>query len=97
MDQRSQGSALEQAFDALDPEAREFHLGLKRHPVKTSVQLRRLLGLVPALRYTRDALAIARALEFAAYSHIRELSACRMLAPAASHAHSADSTAAKAD
>ena len=67
MDQRSQGSALEQAFDALDPEAREFHLGLKRHPVKTSVQLRRLLGLVRVYGTPEMLLAIARALEFAAY------------------------------
>src|SRR5271166_6593131 len=45
MSRRSRGTALEQAFDALGPEARQFHLGLKRQPVKTGVHLRRLLGL----------------------------------------------------
>ena len=32
--------------DALGPEAREFHLQLRRRPVKTSVHLRRLLNLI---------------------------------------------------
>ena len=43
--QRSRGTALEQAFDALGPEARQFHLHLRSQPVKTGVHLRRLLGL----------------------------------------------------
>ena len=42
---RSRASALEHQFDALGPEARQFHLHLNRQPVKTSVHLRRLLGL----------------------------------------------------
>src|SRR5271157_1274122 len=42
---RSRVSALEHQFDALGPEARQFHLHLNSQPVKTSVHLRRLLGL----------------------------------------------------
>ena len=42
---RSRASALEHQFDALGPEACQFHLHLNRQPVKTSVHLRRLLGL----------------------------------------------------
>jgi transposase len=37
---------VEEAFDALGEEAREFHLELRRQPVRTSVHLRRLLNLV---------------------------------------------------
>jgi transposase len=45
---RNRGRALdvEQAFDALGEPARQFHLELRRRPVKTTVQLRRLLHLV---------------------------------------------------
>jgi transposase len=67
MSRRSRGTALEQAFDALGPEAREFHLGLKRRPVKTGVHLRRLLGLARIYGSTEVLSAIAKALEFAAY------------------------------
>jgi transposase len=67
MSRRSRSSALEQAFDALGPEAREFHLGLKRRPVKTGVHLRRLLGLARIYGSTEVLSAIAKALEFAAY------------------------------
>jgi transposase len=64
---RSRSSALEDAFDALGPEARQFHLHLKKQPVKTGVHLRRLLGLA-RLYGTADLLgAIARALELATY------------------------------
>src|SRR5450432_2290283 len=42
---RSRGTAMEHEFDALGPEARQFHLHLKGQPVKTGVHLRRLLGL----------------------------------------------------
>ena len=45
LSRRSRSSALEQAFDALGPEARQFHLHLRKQPVKTGVHLRRLLGL----------------------------------------------------
>jgi len=37
---------VEEAFDALGEEARNFHLKLRRLPVKTTVHLRRLLNLV---------------------------------------------------
>ena len=63
--QRSRGSALEHAFDALGPEAREFHLRLKRQPLKTGVHLRRLLGLARLYGATELLAAIARALELA--------------------------------
>ena len=39
------GTAVENAFDALGAEARQFHLRLKSQPVKTGVHLRRLIGL----------------------------------------------------
>ena len=65
--QRSRGSALENAFDALGPEARQFHLHLKRQPVKTSIHLRRLLGLARLYGPAEVLAAIARALELAAY------------------------------
>jgi transposase len=67
MGRRSRSSALEQAFDALGPEARQFHLHLKRQPVKTGVHLRRLLGLARVYGPTEVVSAIARALELAAY------------------------------
>ena len=67
MSRRSRSSALEHAFDALGPEAREFHLGLKRRPVKTGIHLRRLLGLARVYGSTEVLSAIAKALEFAAY------------------------------
>ena len=67
MSRRSRSTALEQAFDALGPEARQFHLGLKRQPVKTGVHLRRLLGLVRVYGSTEVLSAMAKALEFAAY------------------------------
>ena len=43
---------LEDSFDALGPEARQFHLELRRRPVKTAVHLRRILNLVRL--YGRD-------------------------------------------
>ena len=67
MSRRSRRTALEQAFDALGPEARQFHLGLKRQPVKTGVHLCRLLGLARVYGSTEVLSAIAKALEFAAY------------------------------
>ena len=67
MGRRSRRSALEQAFDALGPEARKFHLGLKRQPVKTGVHLRRLLGLARVYGSAEVLSAITKALEFAAY------------------------------
>jgi len=42
---RSGPTSLEQEFDALGAVARQFHLDLRSRPVKTTVHLRRLLGL----------------------------------------------------
>jgi hypothetical protein len=67
MGRRPRSSALEQAFDALGPEARQFHLGLNRQPVKTGVHLRRLLGLARVYGSAEVLSAITRALEFAAF------------------------------
>jgi transposase len=64
---RSRSTALEQAFDALGPEAREFHLRLRSQPVKTGVHLRRLLGLAQLYGAAELLSAICRALELAAY------------------------------
>jgi len=67
LSRRSRSSALEQAFDALGPEARQFHLHLRKQPVKTGVHLRHLLGLA-RLYGTAELLgAISRALELATY------------------------------
>jgi transposase len=67
LSRRSRSSALEQAFDALGPEARQFHLRLKTQPVKTGVHLRRLLGLARLYGPAEVLSAIGRALELAAY------------------------------
>jgi transposase len=64
---RSQSSALEHQFDALGAEARQFHLQLRRQPVKTGVHLRRLLGLARLYEPTELLSAISRALELATY------------------------------
>jgi hypothetical protein len=64
---RSRSTALEHEFDALGSEARQFHLGLKRQPVKTGVHLRRLLGLARVYGSTEVVSAMAKAVEFAAY------------------------------
>jgi hypothetical protein len=63
----SQSSALEQAFDVLGPEARQFHLRLNSQPIRTSVHLRRLLGLARVYGSAEVLSAIARALELAVY------------------------------
>ena len=44
--QRTRPRGVERLFDALGPEARAFHLELRRRPVKTTVHLRRMLNLV---------------------------------------------------
>ena len=64
---RSRVSALEHQFDALGPEARQFHFHLNSQPVKTSVHLRRLLGLARLYGPTAVLAAISRALELATY------------------------------
>jgi transposase len=67
MRQRARRSAREQEFDALGPEARQFHLHLQSRPIKTGVHLRRLLGLVQLYGRAEVISAIRRALELAAY------------------------------
>lgn len=64
---RSGATALEQEFDALGPEARQFHLELRTRPVKTGVHLRRLVVL--ARVYGRQDLlaAVVRAAELQTY------------------------------
>jgi transposase len=64
---RSRDSALEREFDALGPEARQFHLRLQSQPVKTNVHLRRLMGLARLYGVTEVLSAMARALELATY------------------------------
>jgi transposase len=67
LSRRSRSSALEHAFDALGPEAREFHLGLNGRPVKTGVHLRRLLSLARLYGAAEVLAAISRALELQTY------------------------------
>jgi hypothetical protein len=64
---RSRSTALEHAFDALGPEARQFHVHLRSQPVKTGVHLRRLLGLAQLYGAAELLSAISRALDLAAY------------------------------
>jgi transposase len=64
---RSRSSALESDFDALGPEARQFHLQMKRQPVKTGIHLRRLLNLARVYGRAEVLSAIARALGLATY------------------------------
>lgn len=49
---RTRASHIEQTWDALGPEAREFHRQLCQRPVKTTVHLRRLLSFMHL--YGRD-------------------------------------------
>jgi hypothetical protein len=67
LQRRARSTALEQAFDALGPEARQFHLRLRSQPVKTGVHLRRLLGLAQLYGAAEVLSAISRALELTAY------------------------------
>lgn len=64
---RARRSAREQEFDALGPEARQFHLHLQSQPIQTGVHVRRLLGLVQRYGRAEVVSAIRRALELAAY------------------------------
>jgi hypothetical protein len=67
LSRRARSSAVEQAFDALGPEARQFHLHLKKQPVKTGVHLRRLLGLARLYGAAELLGAVSRALKLATY------------------------------
>jgi transposase len=64
--QRPRQQALERDFDAWGPEARAFRLHLNRRPLKTTVQLRRLLNLAQVYGRTEVLAAMARVLELAA-------------------------------
>jgi transposase len=64
---RARSSALEQAFDALGPEARQFHLRLNSQPLKTGVHLRRLLSLARLYGPAEVLPAMAKALELGTY------------------------------
>jgi transposase len=65
--QRPRQQALAQEFDALGPEAREFHLRLNSRPVRSSVHLRRLLSLAQLYGRTEVLAALTRALALATY------------------------------
>lgn len=65
--QRPWQQTLTQEFDAWGPEARAFHLELNRRPVKTSIHLRRLLGLAKLYGRTEVLAAISEALALATY------------------------------
>jgi transposase len=64
---RTRASQIEQNWDALGPEARDFHLQLCQRPVKTTAHLRRLLSFVHL--YGRDEVlaAIRLALQYQTY------------------------------
>ena len=65
--QRSQSSVLEHAFDALGPEAHQFHFHLRMQPVKSGVHLRRLLNLARLYGTAELLAAISRAIELGTY------------------------------
>ncbi|MGH8134025.1 MAG: IS21 family transposase [Steroidobacteraceae bacterium] len=64
---RSTRTSLEQQFDDLGPEARQFHLHLKTRPVKAGTHLRRLLNLVRVYGRQEVVAAIARASQLEPY------------------------------
>jgi len=64
---RVQARQIDQEFDSLGPEAREFHLQLLRRPVKASVHVRRLLGLARLYGRTELLDAIRLAVEYQTY------------------------------
>lgn len=64
---RSGRTAVEQQYDDLGPEARQFHLHLKSRPVKTGTHLRRLLGLVRLYGRQDVVAALVRASELGTY------------------------------
>ena len=65
--QRPGQQALAQEFAAWGPEACEFQRHLNSRPVKTSVHVRRLLGLAQLYGRTEVLAAMARALELEVY------------------------------
>ena len=67
MRSRARANQVEEAFDALGPQARAFHLELRKRPLKTTVHLRRLLNLV-RLYGRRDVLtAVEQAMAYQTY------------------------------
>jgi hypothetical protein len=67
MRRRRQADHREEEFDALGPVAREFRLKLFEAPVKSSVHLRRLLGLVRLYGREEVLAAISQALQYETY------------------------------
>ena len=67
MRRRRQADGREEQFDALGPEAREFHLKLLTMPIKPTVHLRRLLGLVRLYGRKEVLAAIRQALQYQTY------------------------------
>jgi transposase len=64
---RRQADRRVEEFDGLGPEARQFHLKLLSMPVKPTVHLRRLLGLVRLYGRKEVLAAIRQALEYQTY------------------------------
>ena len=67
MRRRRQANQREEEFDALGPEAREFHRKLLTMPVKPTIHLRRLLGLVRLYGRKEVLAAIGQALQYHTY------------------------------
>jgi transposase len=67
MRRRRQAGQREEEFDALGPEAREFHRKLLGMPVKPTVHLRRLLALVRLYGGKEVLAAIRQALQYQTY------------------------------
>jgi hypothetical protein len=67
MRRRRQADQREEEFDALGPVARQFHLKLLSMPVKPTVHLRRLLGLVRLYGRREVLAAIGQALQWETY------------------------------
>jgi hypothetical protein len=67
MRQRVRANEIEKTFDALGDQARQFHLEIRRRPVKTTVHLRRLLNLVRLYGRQEVVAAITRANEYQTY------------------------------
>jgi transposase len=67
MRRRRQTNQREEEFDALGPEAREFHRKLLTMPVKPTIHLRRLLGLVRLYGRKEVLAAIGQALQYHTY------------------------------
>jgi hypothetical protein len=67
MRRRRQVDQREEEFDALGPVARQFHLKLLSMPIKPTVHLRRLLGLVRLYGRQEVLAAIRQALQYQTY------------------------------